>query len=253
MAMQPYAQSLPVERLDTKLGRRYSDGTITAPSVTTILDIIGKDGFMDWAVRTAVKAVVEHLHEEWDTQFAKTLKRSVLTDLQKMGIQAFNDVKSYHGEVGTYVHKAIEDNREPTDVIDALIETAWSSWKAFERDWNVNHDDILFEQLLLGRGPMGYYGGTLDCVWERPNGTRVLIDLKTTRMIYPVYSAQVAAYTRAWQQTYPDKPIDQIIILRLGKYFETYEVKEVNYEVGRNIFDSAHYIYNNLHDIVAYK
>jgi hypothetical protein len=94
-------------------------------------------------------------------------------------------------------------------------------------------------------------GGTADLIVLRPDGTRGLMDLKTTKASkywpYDETFAQVAAYSEMYDEV-TNQPIQWIEIARIGNTVDDagdfYPVNESNRTAGLSLFLAARDAYN---------
>lgn len=141
---------------------------IEVPSATTIIGLLDKPGLVDWANYMGFK-----------------------------GIRT-KDILEKSGRIGTAVHGYIESwfTKEPY-LMDPKTEKYFKSEVAIRLDsfltWvkkqEIKHKHV--EKKLVDYR----YGGTVDFVGEL-NGTRVVLDFKTSSRVYPTMFLQLAAYTK---------------------------------------------------------
>ena len=214
----------------------YTEGVGTrVPSVTTILASLASEGLMEWAARTSARAVVAQAKEG-------LIKPA---DAAKAGVKAFKDYSEYHADVGTAVHHYAATGEHSKEFeIEPLYLTACQSWDMFIDD--TDFTSRKHETSLIGEGAVGRYGGTVDIVAEGQR--RILMDIKTSRLIYPQNAVQVAAYARMWQQTHPEAPLDEVWVLQINKYYPGFAIAVVNVESAIPVFDAAHRIWASLNE-----
>jgi len=212
-----------------KGGYKFSDGT-KAPGVTTILESLGwgKEALMWWA---------------WD--------------LGRQGF-AYKDLRKQAANIGTIAHERVEhhllgkpwvakEEYDPQDIV--------ASDEPFEKylEWRKGYDiEIVLSEKNLVSDKLGY-GATPDFLAKmRKAGSDdpwrlVLIDLKTSKAIYPSHIAQVAAYADLIETVEPDLVsansdnwcIDDCLILRVGKddtEFESRIIPQDDLTDGYGIF-----------------
>lgn len=126
--------------------------------------------------------------------------------------------KQAGADVGTCVHDQCECILTGADFdrsrygTQVLLDAA-RSVVAFH-DWvHASHLVVRATELGLVHPDWGY-GGTLD-VWADLAGVPAIIDLKTTKSVYPKHVLQVAAYARLVEWHYP-VTIQQGVVVRLG-------------------------------------
>ena len=124
------------------------------------------------------------------------------------------------------------------------IKQAESAFAAFVR-WKerVKFELVFAEHKLVSETYQ--YGGQLDLAAVQ--GRLALIDIKTSDNIYPDHIIQVAGYDNLWTENYPEKPIQEHYILRLGKnggFSDTF-IAEAEIEDGFRAF----VLLRELHDL----
>jgi hypothetical protein len=170
---------------------RFNNSDVYYPSVTTILQAYPKGQFF----------------EQW---------------LKDNGADA-DDIRDKAGQQGTNVHNAIETYLSGDRVAwaaDDSLERAqytlneWQMFCKFVEWYEVAQPKIEAIEATLCNEQL-QFGGTLDCVCII-DGKRWLLDWKTSNMLHKTYELQLAAYTTAWNLTFPDKKIDEVGILWLN-------------------------------------
>lgn len=185
----------------TRAHQRYklADGT-PVPGVTTVLGILAKPALLHWA---------------WECGMAG---------------EDYRKTRDAAADVGTIAHWLIECHLrgvEPdtSGFSPADLDKAENAAIKFIAWWDAGRYELVAaEQQLVSERHR--YGGTLDIVARR-GGETVLVDIKTSKAIYPEYWRQVAAYGRLL-----DEPPAAYVICRIGKEasdgdFEVAERREV--------------------------
>lgn len=207
------------------------------PGVTTVLGAaIPKPALLPWSLKVMGENVKKELMDLKEPLNEKSIDRIVAA-----GKQIYKKVASDAANVGTRAHKAIDDiikGQEPVieDDIKPCVE-AFKSWYA--------SSGIKIE---LGDSKIGSklfsYGGSLDMLAFRGNDA-ILIDLKTSKGIYPEMGLQIAAYCKAFEETYGIE-VKETLILRVGKEKAEFEVKKLsNINVAFETFLAALKIYKS--------
>ncbi len=126
----------------------------------------------------------------------------------------YRETRDKAGDIGTLVHAAIEANLSgaPLPVLDSIPHKAY---RAFLRWQGQNKIKIIKQEIQLVSEEYRY-GGTLDAVGI-VEGKHILLDWKTSKGIYKNYLLQLAAYTRLWNENYPDKEIADAWLVRFSK------------------------------------
>lgn len=125
-------------------------------------------------------------------------------------------------DVGTLAHELIEadiQGREPflKSSDPAMLEPATKALEAFQA-WRAQTSLKIVETERSMVCEEYRFGGTLDGIGEL-DGKLVLLDWKSSNKLYADYLIQVSAYRHLWEQTFPDRPIEGICLLRVGKEF----------------------------------
>ena len=133
----------------------------------------------------------------------------------------YRDSSGRSADVGTVVHAAIEADLkgEPFDVValDGLDSEqqdsasraldAWEAWKEQTR-----LEAVASEQSMVSERHQ--FGGTLDmCMIHK---RRSILDIKTSKGLYPNVLMQIRAYGELWQEVHGE-PVEDYYVLRLGK------------------------------------
>lgn len=174
------------------------------PSVTHILQAIGKPALINWAAnqeRTLVSEAAADLFQQFSAEIVPPVmpRASYLaTLLAKLGqVKAHQKELAKAGEIGTQTHKLIEWTMRTAIGADAgpkpvVNEKALWCFMAFE-DWakSVNLKPVLIEQTVFSK--VHQFAGTMDLL-ARVHGVLTLVDFKTGKAIYPEAFLQSAAY-----------------------------------------------------------
>lgn len=166
---------------------------VRVPSVTTVLRQVGwnRDALMYWAWTQGVEG------------------------------KNYRDASSGAANVGTIVHAAAEASLkgQPFDLesLDGLTDEdaaairlsidAWDRWRDQTRLQPVASESSLVSEEYQ-------FGGTLDvCMIHK---RRSILDIKTTKGVYPDVLMQIRAYGALWEEV-NGEPIEDYYVLRLGK------------------------------------
>lgn len=211
-------------RVDGPQGRFYEIDGHAFPSVTHILNCIGKPALINWAAnqeRTLVSEAAADLYLDLCKIPSAMPRAAYLTTLQgRLGkMKAHQRELARASEIGTMVHSLIEWNLrrslgqvvgpEPRVVDDA--QWAFMAWQ----DWatSVNLKPRFIEQTVFSR--VHGYAGTADLVAD-VNGVPTLIDFKTGKAIYAEAHLQNVAYQVALAEM-GHQPVQTGLIVRLPK------------------------------------
>ena len=196
----------------------YGDEQVDAvPSVTTRLGILGK-GLENWAAGIAASYV-------WDN-WGEMNK----TELIKKAQQEWLEVSSMHANVGTATHDllwidGISADHVPNPMVAQCIR-AWHEMLDY-----VDIEVVQDEQAYLGKSKYGYYGGQIDAIVRlNKQPELVLLEFKTSRMLYPAHAIQTAAYAKMLG-------LERAIVVRLDKYTSRFETAKVRVDYAYDIFE----------------
>lgn len=179
-------------RKDGPNGRMYGWGDETFHSVTTILGALGKPWLGAWAAKMVAEYAVEY-RAEWES-----LPKAGAVRLLKGAPWEKRDAA---GSLGTAVHDAIEAlvlGQTPPEYPEPVAERM-SHFDRFLADYRPEF--VASEAAVFNRKYR--YAGTLDGI-ARIGGETLLLDVKTSKDVYPEYALQLAAYRFAEFLGLPD-------------------------------------------------
>lgn len=210
----------PRVRMDRSKRRIYktSDGVKVA-GVTTILAVISKPQLIQWAAKEERDGILKSINEN-----------DPLSDGFRYGeLDKFLPKKYFYetkrdtaASVGTICHFMCEcylKNVEPdlSEFPKEQVSLAENGFIKFLEFWEKSALEVLHTEHALVH-PYSPFGGTLDAICKDKDGNHVLLDLKTSKALYPEMFAQLAAYRELWNQEYlEDERIKRSIIIRIGK------------------------------------
>lgn len=192
-----------------RAGRHYvtPDGRML-PSVTTILQAIGKPALINWAAKVEREMVIEAAANLWvDAPVTKKMSRvayiATLTD--RIGkTKAHQKALAKAGEIGSEAHSLIEWNLrtelgQKVGPQPKISDQAMWAFMAFE-EWRKTAGLIpkAMEQMIWN--PRHGYAGTMDLlglVTLEGKPCAAVLDWKTGKAIYAEAALQNAAYVRA--------------------------------------------------------
>lgn len=226
------------KRHDTKNGRFYEVEGRLLPSVTSILQVIGKPALVNWASKTEremVSQAAADLYEDLPERAPKMQRMAYLATLDKRigSTKAHQKELAKAGEIGSQIHGLVEWNLrkelgqavglEPTVKDKAL----WGFMVYEEWRKQVNFRPRYIEQQVwsLKHG----YAGTMDWLamlelrgdLAKQHGMEgdflTVGDWKSGKAIYAEYLLQVAAYVMALIEMGHATPPVNACIVRLPK------------------------------------
>ena len=197
-----------------------------SPSVTEIVNSTASHGLMEWAARQAAEHALKNLQAPGGRP--AHIREAVAQPRREM---------QYHAQIGTDVHARLWTGER--EGLLPEVTNALTSWDMFLEDTGAVC--IAEEQQLAGViGPEDRvgYGGTYDSIIELPNGKRILIDVKSSRLIHNVYAMQLAAY---WYLL--EEEVDELWIVHVNKLYPWYGIREVEPNQAMLAFTMSHALY----------
>lgn len=172
--------------------------------VTSVLGVIAKPALIQWSANMACEYVDRHWH--------KDISKEELADILKEAKQAHKKKKEGSADIGTKVHKAIEEwikeKKEPE-----LDEHGMTMFNNFIK-WQ--EDKKILESELRVYNEDWWVAGTIDLVFEY-KGKTYIGDIKTYSGIYDrTPFLQCAGYAGMYKST-TGKELEGSCIIRLGK------------------------------------
>lgn len=182
------------------------------PGVTTILNsTVPKPYLVPWAAKEASDRIKQHLLEH---AINRKLSAEEIVELVEVGRKEHEKKRDDAADVGTRAHKAIDayiagDKANITDDIRPAVD-------AFHK-WQDEHPFRLVMGDTKVASPEHRFGGSLDMLGESKDGIGI-IDLKTSNQVSWDYALQVAAYGKAFEETF-NETIRWAMVLRVGKKY----------------------------------
>lgn len=170
-----------------KEGRAYKNPFTDErlPSVTTILKMADKGGLAQWAADKAM---------EWAVVNWSLLGQRSDEDALKAGRYRWKDVRDERAEVGTGVHETVEAIHTGSDVRPFLDDEQDRIMERFDEFNFVHHVVPVYTEFTVWSPDA--YAGTADGLWLI-DGELWLIDVKTSKNIWPEHFCQLAALRHA--------------------------------------------------------
>lgn len=174
------------------------DGQLV-PGVTTVKDVMAKPFLLVWANKLGLAGI----------EIGK-----YVDNLADVGTLAHLYVESY------YTKKEVDVR----DFSPNQVELAQNSFKKFLGWEQKNKLEVIGAELKLVSSTL-YFGGTCD-LYGILNGKKTLIDIKTSKEVYPEHFTQVAGYKLLLEEN--GYPVEDAKILRIGRdESEGFDEKEV--------------------------
>jgi hypothetical protein len=218
--------TLPSKRENKAGARWYKVEDQEYPSVTTILQVIGKPALIAWSAkveRELVTNVSAQLYEDLAGTPKMTPPAYRMTLAMRLGKEKANQKElAKASDIGSQAHRLIEWNLKasmmedagPSPHISDKAQWAFMAWEDWKR--SVNLKPIWIEQTVWSK--QHGYAGTMD-LFAEVNGKPTVVDWKTGKAIYPEAYLQNAAYRHALREMGHGDAV-QGIIVRLPKNTE---------------------------------
>jgi hypothetical protein len=222
---------------------QYTYGDKKVKSVTGILGIISKPFLVPWAAKITTEKMAELLKP------GVSYDEIQIKEMLETSKKAHYNAKVNAGDIGTLVHNYLSDvilKKHP----GALVHQEANNAAQRFMDWVATEDVefLLSEQVVFSK--KYNFCGTLDFVC-RIGDKLMLGDIKTSNQISKVeYGAQMAAYTIARQEEFPDERYDGAILIRVGKKdaeFEAWQIDDV--EPYKKIFLNCLELQNSIYEV----
>jgi hypothetical protein len=191
------------------------------PSVTSALSVISKPALGPWYAKMATAAAIDtalelltrpglpHDREGFYAAFEGQMRLT----------KAAQKAKDEAADIGKQLHALVEADLKAelglgapakVDALPDAVETSYLHWL----DWRRLHavKPLVMERIVYS--VTHHYAGTMDLV-ASVDGARMVIDLKTSKAVYPEMGLQITAYRHAWGEM--GHETDGGLILRLPK------------------------------------
>lgn len=215
-------------------GHKYFYDNKPMTGVTTVLGTIAKPQLISWASKMCYEYVKEH--SAYDNGYYHIKDEDL-----ELAKNAHTRKKEDAGDIGTLVHKAIEEwiKTEKEPELDEQGMGMFNKFRAWATDNKVKF--LASEKQVYNL--KSFYAGTLDFICEI-DGKKYIGDFKTSSGIYGrEYFAQCAGYRYALEDMGDEEEYNGCVIVRCGKKGD-FEVKySYDHETDLEIFKSALSIY----------
>lgn len=241
-------------KYDDRSHRYWIDG-VEVPSVSTILDAtLPKPALTWWGFRVGMAAVVEmcklgkvswpqltscdftevkdnapQSHERWfmPNDKKRSKARTILEHWAIILKLHPNAIRDEAGTRGTSIHEVL------TQLGMGEVPDVWGPESIFPEDdrpavagvvrWFMDQEPEFVHQEQIVASKKHMYAGRFDLIVRRPNGNLALVDLKTSKSMYPdSHFRQLKGYEIAWLEN-GGEPLDELVVLHVnhqGEYRE---------------------------------
>jgi len=154
-------------------------------------------------------------------------KQQLMWWANQQGLQGKNhrDVSDAAADVGTVAHALVEKELKgeviewPKLGLDAgldekQLKQAENAFTAFKEWRDLVNFKLLYSEHTIVHDELGY-GGQIDVAAVQSRVS--IIDLKTSKDVYPDHKIQIAAYGELYNYEHPEAPVEAYYILRIGK------------------------------------
>ncbi len=158
------------------------------PGVTTVTGLLNKPALLHWS---------------WDL------------GMQKIDYRIFRDEKAAIGKLAHYMVEQYlkKESLDLPDYTPNQVELAEYSFQKY-LTWEKGRDfELLGVEMMLTSGKY-LYGGQCD-IYARVDGRKTLIDLKTSKAVFPEMHTQVIAYKHLLKEN--GYVVEEVAILRIGR------------------------------------
>lgn len=170
---------------------------LTSPSVTTVLNLVDKPALIQWAADRTLDWAIENV----SLLFVKDRESAI-----RWGKYRWTDARNERAEVGTGIHEMIEAIHTGAwnfPVLDDEQVRIMKQWDKLNERYEITPHRSEFSVWKFDSKTNRDYAGTADGLWDivdRETGeswSNVIIDLKTSKNIWPEHWLQLAALQRA--------------------------------------------------------
>lgn len=226
-----YLYNREVELVFDEFKHTYYFNGNRVPSVTGVLSVINKPALVNWAANMASD------HWKSSVEPGVSYDEIQLNNIWKDAKYAHNKKKTDSADIGSFVHKWVEDfihGRKPPEPVNDQLRESTERFLKWKNDHKVKF--LSSEQVVYSREHN--YCGTLDFICNI-GGKLFLGDLKTSNGIFDEYWLQTAAYRLARTEEFPKEKYAGQAIIRIGKDGSFEFVKSEDYETHVEGFLSA--------------
>jgi len=121
--------------------------------------------------------------------------------------------------LGTVTHQYLEDWIQQRTTDSSHVKPVHQQFAELAVQWfaawavKQNFSFLATEQQVISS--VHRYGGTFDVLGNHC-GMKVLADFKTSKAVYPSHLIQLAGYQIAYDEMYPDEPIEKMAVIKIS-------------------------------------
>jgi hypothetical protein len=201
------------------------------PSVTRVLSVIAKPKVNAWAMDLMARHILDN--------YSPGMSAEDLALLVQRARGAHLEESRKAAGAGSEVHDWIEAFLKGAHRELPLDPSSMKAIRAFIDWWREEKREVLLSEEIVAH-PELLYAGKVDLLL----GDGTLVDLKTSKALYPEYELQLGGYAlalEAWEGVRPRKGL----LVRIGKDGAA-ETKEVDLEAAKEHFQHALALYRFL-------
>lgn len=217
-------------------------------SVTTVTGILNKPALIGWSANMAVEFIQARILDELEQGklTIADLRKAAVKDIVSQARNYHDELKVAAGDRGTRVHAFVDSyvkailapsTLDPFDAGAAEVvveEDIAEQARRFMVWWSQHKVKPKYSEKKVWSEEGGGYAGTLDDYWE-VDGKWYVVDVKTSKGIWPEHVLQLAGYTYAFHERYPGEPINGAGILHISEEqgwadFQLYTMEQIKDE-----------------------
>jgi len=223
----------------TGRSRYYEVDGLRYPSVTSVLGkVYPKPALYNWFARRGREAMRDHLAAHLGEPISEGLLDDAVAEAKLRPSKDASEAADLGSQAHDLISAELLGEAEPVPPALEAVMDSFHAWQADERLTLVDS-----ETAVVGDG----YAGTIDALWQREDGSYLLVDWKTSNGLYQDHSVQISTYARCLRQ-HTDVRVDATLV-RLGKEQPEWEVLEVEADQCEsldNLWDAAFGFYTAL-------
>ena len=169
---------------------------VVLPRVTSILNIIEKQGLRTWAMNMALQYVRDNLQAERMKDMYSSMKvDELLEEAAKAHLVRRDTAADYGTEAHALLQQLVIDPNTAVPDKFAPVVNAWDEWLN-ESDISIiaTEMSVYYHDSVQNEPPVSF-AGTADLIAVDSDNNPVICDYKTGAKVYPEYALQMGAYS----------------------------------------------------------